>query len=670
LPRRKEIGPEEEDDVEILDRIVIPIPGTDVEENECRRETEDAEGFKVTHRWTDRLGTGISYKPPRLRCSGCTHISGDVIKKDTGEFQFIHGFMGWFLSKGKSVVNRVSLLRDTFTRNWTRLTHTLNVIPPKPNLRAEREWFRQEPMDDPELEIIGLRKEHLLRALGFRYPHRAMFHGRINVRHIANLKSFVHAFIQKRSKCPGSREVDAEYAKAASSADVNQAYRYGYLKSWREGLRKEGHIIFEGMFHNTEEDHENMYGGEQFKNIFIRSTKSLFNYFDKLVPRVIGESTEVDLPEHKHIWDIIRDTAELGDGELRVDSRLASKCEATNENLEDNNQGLLAVRCSLEIVFMIICCMLNLRQAHIDTDDSHRTKEIYAPDTGSRFLASMPLARPQIPHTDYYLNAALFSHLLPAERVRKHVKNLKKLYTRWKNAISKDGAFQELFRDAVRPALFEKVLAGITSNEYVEMNEGKQTNERTGRKKLALPPYFIIFAGKQGASLHTIPGSDRWVFEDDKKFDKRMADANTETLKVEIPPWSICIFKGDIAHGGAKGKNNKNFLRIHMYVMREGIITPDGINHRHLRNAWGNYEGESEEELDTSEDENSDDPLYDAAMDVDNVDEGATRNSMNQLVEEESDDDDDDDDDEDEEDEEEEEVQEGNGEATSMEIDN
>lgn len=108
--------------------------------------------------------------------------------------------MGRFLRIGRrTAVDRISLLRDTFTRNWTRLTHTLKVLQTKPNLSEEREWFREEPMEDAALEIKGLEKKYLMRALGFRYPHRAMFLESITVRHIANLKSFVHAYIQKRA---------------------------------------------------------------------------------------------------------------------------------------------------------------------------------------------------------------------------------------------------------------------------------------------------------------------------------------------------------------------------------------------------------------------------------------------------------------------------------------
>lgn len=80
-----------------------------------------------------------------------------------------------------------------------------------------------------------------------------------------------------------------------------------------------------------------------------------------------------------------------------------------------------------------------------------------------------------------------------------------------------------------------------------------------------------------------------------------------EMVCVEIPPWSICIFKGDFSHVGAEGKDGNNFLQMHMYVMREGIITPDGINHRHLHNAWGVYGEEMEAEVEKRAGENNDD---------------------------------------------------------------
>jgi len=259
------------------------------------------------------------------------------------------------------------------------------------------------------------------------------------------------------------RNGHAEFTKNASSAQANRAHKKGYLKSWREPLRKDGHVIFKGMFENTGESQENMYGGERFKDKLIVETSALFLHFHKLVPRLKGKTTEVNLPDHKCIWDIIRDTAMLGDGEMKCNSRLSSKCEATNEDLEDNAQELLAVRCSLEIVFMIICCMFNLRHAHLDTDDSHSTKEIYAPDTGSRFLASMPLTTAQ-------------------------------------RAITKDGVFQALLKNATPMALYTQIVAAITrnecmSNEYVAGNEEEALNAKKEKEETQTPAILHCIRG-------------------------------------------------------------------------------------------------------------------------------------------------------------------------------
>jgi len=192
----KDPSDDEDEDVIILERDDILQHEAVNDSTACDSEPEDGEGFQILHRFRDEQGEGgITYKPPYVRSEGCSKISADISKNSNGTRQYNRGWKGWFLSNATSAAYVVSLFRDTFSRNWTKLTHLMKLAPHRANLRFEREWFRREPLEVADLEIEGLHKEYLLRALGFRYPHRAMFIEHINVRHIANLKSIVHAFL-------------------------------------------------------------------------------------------------------------------------------------------------------------------------------------------------------------------------------------------------------------------------------------------------------------------------------------------------------------------------------------------------------------------------------------------------------------------------------------------
>jgi len=177
---------------------------------------------------------------------------------------------------------------------------------------------------------------------------------------------------------------------------------------------------------------------------------------------------------------------------------------------------------------------------------------------------------------------------LPQSARQEMGKHKATMHTEWSEFARHDDGFNSKLKedltigpgdDKILDELYEKL--SFRAGKKADTGElGElQHDERTIPKKLKHPAYFAIATCAEGSKLNAVPGSEEWLFWDDKRVKAMLANGQ-HLEEIIIPPWSIIICRGDLLHGGAKGEDGKWYLRLHMYIMRFGVITPDSINDR------------------------------------------------------------------------------------------
>jgi len=180
----------------------------------------------------------------------------------------------------------------------------------------------------------------------------------------------------------------------------------------------------------------------------------------------------------------VRDTCADATRRIRKDSRIITSATSTNEELEKSADKieLLRTRCSLEIIILMFCCMLNLRHASFETPDEEPTDEICAPYTGCRFLGSMPDGVKQIEHVDYYFNSSSYTEYLPEERKASLAKEITLLTDEWRREVRSDPEYISRMKEALH------LDEGSLRPEFKLLRKESPTTRPTIDEPSSLPP--------------------------------------------------------------------------------------------------------------------------------------------------------------------------------------
>jgi len=407
-------------------------------------------------------------------------------------------------------------------------------------------------------------------------------------------------------------------------------FRAGVLRAYRDLLDKNGHVIIPGLFGDKEhwENNEMDEDTVRKRRDLVGNVKCLYDYYYERVPKTTDKEGHPDPEKWQEIWTVIRDWTDNPPVGLRKTSRLTSLLKETNELLEMTTTGIqvLLARCTIEIVMMMLASLLKLQWETFDPKPNEKAPPLFAPDTGGRILATAPEAVVQIEHVDYYYNLLNYlSYVGPKRRARVE-RNAQALRNFWKSRVAEDKNHpkmlrkalkrpeNEAFSDGEREAFYQKNLykeeardpksprtpvdAGAPASPvlkqklypetYLDCPDSGNDEEvvvdptQPRSTRIPHPGYFMVFTGEEGGTLYSIPDSDQYLFYDDKRTAQAIQNGR-RMVKITIPPWSMIIVRGDILHSGGGGEVGKCFVRLHMYIIRFGVLTPDSINERTLR---------------------------------------------------------------------------------------
>jgi len=509
---------------------------------------KDENGFEIEFERRDGDRYDMSYTLPEPNIDGFVRVFPEVDEDVTvGEYRSMFGtgmpLGGLYYRSDKQPVARVF---EDYMTNRVSLRSPFVMDRPLKYNDAEYDVVRTPPTRVRQ-HLGGVTAQRLLKAMGFRMPHRAMLH--LNLEDIVRVRRCLGANILRphRTAVEVAETLASGGEKAANLADKVYKDKFKELFSkYRSNLDKNGFTVFNDILHrdmsSTKEDKVHgfddvLYGAELGTNL-----DQYTSYFEKMLPSE-GALQDGDFSEDLlDIFSSIREEEAFApDADLlHVDSRITTRTQAVTEmfeEMEDKDKGLVLSKqkAELEVAIMQLSQWLHLEDTSFDATDieqgtpdtevrrikKKRRKNVplYCPDTGSRVLMNASkYGTNQIAHVDY------------------------------------------MFKDGTPLASDDSVLH---------------------------PPYFAVATTADPTPL--------WILEKSHTFAGRDASSRAklaplhELRLIFIPPWSIFICRGDVIHAGASGEiasrlsDNPHCVRVHLYIGRRQIGLPDSINDYHAK---------------------------------------------------------------------------------------
>jgi len=515
---------------EIWDNSTVELPAL-VSRLETGEEP-DCNGFSIIYR-NESL---ISWKLPKARVCGFTDVTEEetivpetLVQKSGKWLEGFVNVLGYYRTKFRLFEDRertFSRLNPQFhlATSLSRRSkeYILVFLPLLHTLGDEME----------QLDLEGIHIQRILRALGFRPPHRIFFLP-FSVMDYFNVRGqLFHGIVANN---PGwFRAVklicDKEDSVLPSAVrEVLKESMNNYFRSCRLQLDAAGFVVLNQIFIGREHTQPNNWitrPEDSSPANLQRKISQLFRYWATKTPTEAQVQDKTLTEEHFKLWSSIRDTNNPNEMGIGKSSRLMSTTYGVTTHLENlaeaggENQSILEARCHLEVAVMQIvhCLRLSFTQWGHDACTSekihlHTEKHsLSTPDTGGRILANMGRhTRRQKGHLDF---------IFPKEAVQ---------------------------------------CEQLRTIKYV--------------------PYFIIVTGKDTTPIWLSEGSHKLISVTETQM--RELGKHVTLSLFQIPPWSLLIVRGDLIHAGAGGAEStgNNCHRFHMYVLRQGVALGDTINH-------------------------------------------------------------------------------------------
>jgi len=534
---------------------------------------KDSHGFEIIKTWNGNRG--ILFTLPDRREAGWDSVKWETVKQlERGDHRWRSALCLPHGGKYPYMEEKSIRLLEDYEMNYIELKEpfTLDTEPTPESI--EYDFVRLYPIEglyDPD-EFES--SQRVLRCLGMRMPHRALFMlTMMDINYIRH--NLITSIIWKKapeiinplkrlekarssSNTPKEKE---EYRKEAATLISKTLERI--FRDYRLIIEKTGFTVFDGIMNpnpkniidvpflqpQTIEELEMDTTAERFQKYteyfenLAPSSADFKKMLDPEFPRTIAMDIFASITDEHKSPDDDEDENKDDLPVLHVDSRLTTRKDAVTDmfvEMEDKELGesLLKAKLYQEVALMQLAHWLRLEEPGFDTTSvlqensgstkaelrqlRHSFKKLYCPDTGSRLIMNASKnGKEQTPHVDYYFN--------------------------------------------------------------------KQTKVARENEAFELPPYLAEITSYQPTPI--------WLLEDShkmagKSWRSRMEISHSSPLRLcFLPPWSIFISRGDVIHAGSSGrmanKLKKLFPgsckcpRIHLYMGRIGVPLPDSINVPH-----------------------------------------------------------------------------------------
>lgn len=503
------------------DLLLDPIPAKWATEENRVVESMDSHGFTVTHRADGKF----AYTYPRLRDHGMKNLRREEQSVSNDEVL-------WYVGDcvGPEGQHHICRLMFDFVGRECTINPTWKMEKEGEGEEQTKEFLKEmaSALDDSAIRTTSV--QQVLRSLGFRPPHDSFFC--LTMRDLVLVRRIVSAGVLSRIEA--FKRIWSDNGEGYDVYPIVRDAAAFALESARARLDTEGFTVFSGMLDpksgldnwykgialDAKEPHEK---GEASVESAMGLVYGLFGYFQALLPTA-EEYRVYTIPEKKtNAWGAIRNGAGDSTGRINNQARYTTHWSAVHDGLieagagEDGYQHLRG-RCIVEGIIMMLAHKLRLKYKTFagekEAGEENVVPEIYAPDSGGRFIATGNACRSQAAHIDFN-------------------------YDKEKLAYGEDGNRLPQF-------------------EY--------------------PGYFAMVAGEEGMYLWVLPGSQKIVILPTHEMGKLAQICEMELIKVEPWSVIIMRGDVLHGGAGGKDSKKLACIRFHMYIGRNGVTLVDNIN--------------------------------------------------------------------------------------------